>query len=92
MKDDPIASDLVGSAKARVARWCNASGDSGEMKAKVVAGVDAVARELSLRRDWFEVATVGLDDGGEFPIRVNTSQSRAFPAGAYMAVATITPG
>ena len=36
--------------------------------------------------------TVGLDGGGDVPIRIFTQQARAFSAGEFLAITTIVPG
>ena len=76
----------------RVARWFDTVDSDQQLRAKLLRGVEAIATELPKRKDWFEVMTVALDDGGDLPIRVSTDQMRVIPVEAGLAVSTIVPG
>ncbi len=83
---------LIGQAKARVAKWFDTAHPNDRLRSKLLWGVEAIAMELPRRRDWFEVMTVGLDGGGDLPIRIHTQQGRTFPVGEFLVVSTIVPG
>jgi hypothetical protein len=95
MNDEPIfliENELVGRAKLRVARWFDLTEEPTKIRAKVLSGVEAIAREMPHRADWFEVITVGLDDSENLALQVNTPQYRAFPCRRCLAVSSIVPG
>src|SRR5882724_11786201 len=86
-----VEKHLVGLAKMRVARWFDLAEHPAKLRPKVLRGVDAIARELPKRADWFEVMTVGLDDGETLPIQLSTKHYRAFPCSSCLAVSTVVP-
>lgn len=63
-----------------------------QLRAKVLRGIDVIAKELPKRHDWYEGMTVGLGGGGDLPILVQAPNFRAFPAGEYLGVSSIVPG
>ncbi|AGW12981.1 hypothetical protein, partial [Megalodesulfovibrio gigas] len=67
------------------------SGPDAQLRAKVLRGIDAIAKELPKRHDWREVMTVGLDGGGDLSFLVQAPNFRAFPAGNYFGVSSIVP-
>jgi hypothetical protein len=87
----PIDRDQVAVAKMRVARWLDVTGRPAKLRSKVLRGVDAVAKELPERADWFEVITVALDDSSGLNISANTKRFRAFQCSKCLAVSTIVP-
>jgi hypothetical protein len=76
----------------RVARWFDSTEQPADLRPKVLGGVEAIARELPRRADWFEVVTVALDDSADMPIRVDGQRYRAFPCGNRLAVSSVVPG
>jgi hypothetical protein len=87
-----IEDHLVVRAKTLVARWFDLAKQPTNLRPKVLRGVDAIARELPQRANWFEVMTVGLDDSASLPIRINAQQYQAVPCRECLAVSTIVPG
>ena len=85
--------DFVGRAKTCVARWFDYSGhQTARLRLELLRGVEAIARELPKRADWFEVITVALDGGGGLPIRIDGQRHRAFPCADCLVVLSVVPG
>lgn len=87
-----IDNELVVRAKSRVARWFDVAEQPADLRAKLLKGVESIARELTYRSDWYEIITVRLDDSEDLSIQIGMQQYRAFPCGTCLAITTIVPG
>jgi len=95
MADAPtfsIPSELVTRAKTRVAYWLDLADISASLRPKILSSIDRIASELPHRSNWFEVMTVGLDDGASLPIHIECAQFSGFSCSKCLAVSTVVPG